>query len=110
MAAVGVYNVAAPRTSATHANAGLGLMLIAAAAAMIGLTSLRRRYTSWSLTSDRLIERRGFISPHRRGKEPSDVGSIGGAPSVMQTNLQLGHVNIPFAATAGFLITPSHYP
>ena len=104
IAAVGVYNVVAPRTSATHANAGLGLMLIAAAAAMIGLTSLRRRYTSWSLTSDRLIERRGFLATHRREMELSDVRSIEVDRSVMQRMLGLGNVTIASAASADFVI------
>ena len=104
IAAVGLFNVVAPHGSAPHANAGLGLMLIAAAAAMIGLTSLRRRYTSWSLTSDRLIERRGFIATHRREMELSDVRSIEVDRSVMQRMLGLGNVTIASAASADFVI------
>src|SRR5712671_1231749 len=37
-----------------------GLALCGFAAVVLGLIAMARRYTSWSLTSDRLIERRGF--------------------------------------------------
>ena len=99
IAAVGLYNVVAP-----HANAELGLMLVAAAAAMTGLTSLRRRYMSWSLTSDRLIERRGFLATHRREMELADVRSIEVDRSVVQRVLGLGNVTIASAASADFVI------
>ena len=104
IAAIGVYNVAAPQTLAPHANAGIGLLLIAASAAMIGLTSLRRHYTSWSLTSDRLIERRGLLASHRREMELSDVRSIEVDRSVMQRMLGLGTVTIASAASTDFMI------
>jgi membrane protein YdbS with pleckstrin-like domain len=103
IAAVGLY-ILAPHGAAPHANAGIGLMLIAAAAAMTGLTSLRRRYTSWSLTSDRLIERRGFLATHRREMELADVRSIEVDRSVMQRMLGLGNVTIASAASADFVI------
>lgn len=99
IAAVGVYNVVAP-----HANARIGLLLIAASAAMIGLTSLSRHYTSWSLTSDRLIERRGLLASHRREMELADVRSIEVDRSVMQRMLGLGTVTIASAASTDFMI------
>jgi membrane protein YdbS with pleckstrin-like domain len=98
IAAVGVYNIAAPH------NTEIGLLLIAGAAAMFGLTNLRRHYTSWSLTSDRLIERRGFLATHRREMELSDVRSIEVDRSVMQRLLGLGNVTIASAASADFVI------
>ncbi|MBV8056826.1 MAG: zinc ribbon domain-containing protein, partial [Deltaproteobacteria bacterium] len=40
----------------------IGLGLIAAAISIITMAALHRRFTSWSLTSDRLIERQGLLA------------------------------------------------
>ena len=110
IAAVGVYNIAAPHNTAPHANVALGLLLIAGAAALFGLANLRRHYTSWSLTSDRLIERRGFLATHRREMELSDVRSIEVDRSLMQRMLGLGNVTIASAASADFVIRLHNIP
>src|SRR5713226_1533101 len=46
--AAGIYSLAAPQG---HPKAGA--LLIAAAAVVLAMVSITRRYTSWSLTSDR---------------------------------------------------------
>src|SRR5580704_12173763 len=61
LAGAGIYRMV------THPGApALALLMWAGAAAVLGMISLARRYTSWSLTSDRLIARRGLIASHRR--------------------------------------------
>ena len=99
IAAAGVYNLSPPRTDPR-----LGLLLLAVTAAMLALTSLRRRYTQWSLTSDRLIERRGLLASHRREMELADVRSIEVDRRAMQRMLGLGDVTIASAASTDFMI------
>jgi uncharacterized membrane protein YdbT with pleckstrin-like domain len=82
----------------------VGLLLVAMAAAIMGLVHLARRYTSWSLTSDRLIERRGLLSSRRREMELADVRSIEVNRSLMQRIMGLGNVGIASAASADFMI------
>jgi membrane protein YdbS with pleckstrin-like domain len=88
----------------------LAFVLWAGAAAVFGLISLARRYTSWSLTSDRLIARRGLIASHRREMELSDVRSIEVDRGVMQRMLGLGNVTIASAASADFVIRMLNIP
>lgn len=88
----------------------IGLGLVAAAALMISLATLHRRYTSWSLTSDRLIERRGLLATHRREMELADVRSIEVDRSFAQRLLGLGNVMIASAASADFIIKMSDVP
>jgi uncharacterized membrane protein YdbT with pleckstrin-like domain len=99
----GAYFFAVHKTQA-------GLMLMAGAAAVLALISLARRYTSWSLTSDRLIERRGLLASHRREMELADVRSIEVDRSLMQRMLGLGNVAIASAASADFLIRMNNIP
>ena len=97
--AAGLYEITAP-----HGDRRLGLLLIAIATAILGLVHLARRYTSWSLTSDRLIERRGLLSSRRREMELADVRSIEVNRTLMQRILGLGDVGIASAASADFMI------
>ena len=83
----------------------VGLSLLAAAVLIITLATLHRRCTSWSLTSDRLIERRGLLASHRREMELADVRSIEVARSFWQRLLGIGNVMIASAASADFMIT-----
>jgi membrane protein YdbS with pleckstrin-like domain len=87
-----------------------GLGLIAAAAFIVTLATLHRRYTSWSLTSDRLIERRGLLASHRREMELADVRSIEVDRSLGQRMLGIGNVMIASAASADFMIKLSDIP
>jgi membrane protein YdbS with pleckstrin-like domain len=89
---------------ATQIDFRAGLGLIAAAILIIALAVLHRRYTSWSLTSDRLIERRGLLASHRREMELADVRSIEVDRSFSQRLLGIGNVMIASAASADFMI------
>ncbi|MBV8360610.1 MAG: PH domain-containing protein [Deltaproteobacteria bacterium] len=82
----------------------VGLGLIAAAVLIITLAMLHRHNTSWSLTSDRLIERRGLLASHRREMELADVRSIEVGRSFSQRLLGIGNVMIASAASADFMI------
>src|SRR5208282_5763247 len=81
-----------------------GILLMAGGAAVLGLISLARRNTSWSLTSDRLIERHGTFASRRREMELADVRSIEVARSFSQRLLGIGNVMIASAASADFMI------
>jgi membrane protein YdbS with pleckstrin-like domain len=76
----------------------------ALAALILVLVSLVRRHTSWSLTSDRLIERRGLLAQRRREMELADVRSIEVDRSLTQRMLGLGNVAVASAASADFMI------
>ena len=91
--------VAAPRGKRL-----IGLALVALACVIFGLIYLARRYTYWSLTSDRLIERRGLVSSRRREMELADVRSIEVNRSLRQRMLGLGDVGVASAASADFMI------
>jgi uncharacterized membrane protein YdbT with pleckstrin-like domain len=103
----GLYILVA-RTGKTPAV--FGLILVAAAVLVFGLTALARRQISWSLTSDRLIERRGLLASRRREMELADVRSIEVDRSLMQRLLGLGNVLIASAASAEFLIRLANIP
>jgi uncharacterized membrane protein YdbT with pleckstrin-like domain len=89
---------------ATQVDFRIGLGLIAAAVLMLTLATLHRHYTNWSLTSDRLIERRGLLASHRREMELADVRSIEVDRSFSQRLLGIGNVMIASAASADFMI------
>jgi uncharacterized membrane protein YdbT with pleckstrin-like domain len=95
----GLYGIAAPR-----GNRLIGLALIALAFIVFALIYLARSYTYWSLTSDRLIERRGFLNSRRREMELADVRSIEVNRSFKQRMLGLGDVGVASAASADFMI------
>jgi uncharacterized membrane protein YdbT with pleckstrin-like domain len=95
----GLYGIVAPR-----GNRLIGLALLALAFIVFGLIYLARSYTYWSLTSDRLIERRGFLSSRRREMELADMRSIEVNRSFKQRMLGLGDVGVASAASADFMI------
>jgi uncharacterized membrane protein YdbT with pleckstrin-like domain len=101
----GIYSLAAPQG---HPKAGA--LLIAAAAVVLAMVSIARRYTSWSLTSDRLIERRGLLASRRREMELADIRSIEVDRRVIQRLLGLGDVTVASAASAEFLIRLENIP
>jgi membrane protein YdbS with pleckstrin-like domain len=105
LAGGGAYLIIAP-----HGYERLGTALIAAAVALLGLIGLARRHVTWSLTSDRLIERRGLIASHRREMELADVRSIEVDRSLMQRMLGLGNVAVASAASADFQIRLKDIP
>jgi membrane protein YdbS with pleckstrin-like domain len=90
--------------SAHKIDSRAGLGLFAAAILTMIVAVLRRRYTNWSLTSDRLIERLGLLTSHRREMELADVRSIEIARSLFQRLAGIGDVTIASAASADFMI------
>ena len=105
MAGAGVAIMAAPR-----GHNRLGLVLTIAAAGAFALIGLARHNTSWSVTSDRLIERSGILARRRREMELAAVRSIEVTRSLGQRLLGLGNVTIASAASAEFLIRLSDIP
>jgi uncharacterized membrane protein YdbT with pleckstrin-like domain len=93
-----------------HGNANAGMLLLAGGVVVLLLVGLARRSVAWSLTSDRLIERRGLLASRRREMELSDVRSIEVDRSLTQRMLGLGDVAVASAASAEFLIRLSDIP
>ncbi|MBI3759942.1 MAG: PH domain-containing protein, partial [Deltaproteobacteria bacterium] len=90
--------------SASRDNRLIGLALIALAFVLFGLVYLARRYTYWSLTSDRLIERRGIIAKRKREMELADMRSVEVSQRFFQRLIGLGDVTIASAASADYAI------
>jgi uncharacterized membrane protein YdbT with pleckstrin-like domain len=67
-------------------------------------TLIARRSLSWSLTSERLIERRGLFSSNRREIELADIRSVEVDQRFIQRLLGLGNITVASAASADFLI------
>jgi uncharacterized membrane protein YdbT with pleckstrin-like domain len=65
---------------------------------------LSRRSTNWSITSERLIERRGILSQMRREVELADIRSVEVTRSFSQRLAGIGSVVVASAASADYLI------
>jgi len=76
---------------------GIGILIII-------VTLIRARTVNWSLTSDRLIEKRGLIASRRREMELADIRSVEVSKRVMQRMIGLGDVTIASAASADYAI------
>jgi len=85
-------------------NSLLGLLLMLGSIALVVLAGLARRGTTWSLTSDRLIERRDMFASSHQEMELIDVRSIEVSRSLLQRLLGLGTLAVASAASAEFLI------
>ncbi len=81
-----------------------GFVLIGLGILIIIVTMIRARTVSWSLTSDRLIEKRGLIASRRREMELADIRSVEVTKRVMQRMIGLGDVTIASAASADYAI------
>ena len=68
------------------------------------VTMIRARTVSWSLTSDRLIEKRGLVASRRREMELADIRSVEVTKRVFQRMIGLGDVTIASAASADYAI------
>jgi len=79
--------------------AALGLSFAIALAAIVS-----RRSTSWSITSERLIEYRGILFRRRREVELADIRSVEVNRRLRQRMLGLGNVLVASAASADFMI------
>ena len=81
--------------------AALGIVIFAA-----GLFA--NRTIDWSVTSDRIIERRGVLATNRREMELADIRSVEVSQRLLQRMLGLGDVTIASAASADFMVRLSH--
>jgi uncharacterized membrane protein YdbT with pleckstrin-like domain len=75
----------------------LGLLIFIAAIAS-------RRSTSWSITSERLIERHGLLSQTRREVELADIRSVEVSRTLVQRLIGIGSVVVSSAASADYMI------
>ncbi|MBF6569271.1 MAG: PH domain-containing protein [Candidatus Binataceae bacterium] len=71
---------------------------------MLVMVAVTRRRNSWSLTSERLIERRGLIATRERQMELADIRSAEIDRRVWQKMLGLGDVIVASAASSDFAI------
>jgi uncharacterized membrane protein YdbT with pleckstrin-like domain len=76
---------------------GLGVLILL-------VTMIRARTVNWSLTSDRLIEKRGLVASRRREMELADIRSVEVSKRVFQRMIGLGDVTIASAASADYAI------
>ncbi len=80
----------------------IGLFALAVLITLVAMVS--RRNTNWSITSERLIERRGFLSQARREVELADIRSVEVTRSFSQRLCGLGTIVVSSAASADYLI------
>lgn len=69
---------------------------------------LANRSIDWSVTSDRIIERRGVLATNRREMELADIRSVEVSQRLFQRMLGLGDVTIASAASADSIVRLSH--
>jgi uncharacterized membrane protein YdbT with pleckstrin-like domain len=81
-----------------------GFGLIAAGLLIFIAAMIRARAVSWSLTSDRLIERRGLVAKRKREMELADIRSVEVSQRFVQRLIGLGDVTIASAASADYAI------
>jgi uncharacterized membrane protein YdbT with pleckstrin-like domain len=74
------------------------------AVVFVGIAWITRRATSWSLTSERLIERRGILVTRQRQLELADIRSVEIDRRFIQKLLGIGDVTVASAASADFAI------
>jgi uncharacterized membrane protein YdbT with pleckstrin-like domain len=89
-----------------HGRSGwpLAAGLLVLAWMVVASAVLTRRSTSWSITSERLIERRGLLARTRREIELADIRSVEVDRRLIQRMLGLGSVVVSSAASADFSI------
>jgi membrane protein YdbS with pleckstrin-like domain len=97
-----VMAAAALRSGQQGRPVALGLFVIGLL--IIAMVIVVHRSTSWSLTSERLIERRGFLSQTRLEIELVDIRSVEVSRTFSQRILGIGSVTVSSAASADFLI------
>ena len=81
-----------------------GFAVIGVGALTFIVAMIRARTVSWSLTSDRLIEKRGLLALRRREMELADIRSVEVSKRVLQRMIGLGDVTIASAASADYAI------
>ncbi|MGD0074518.1 MAG: PH domain-containing protein [Candidatus Binataceae bacterium] len=81
-----------------------GLALLVAAGFILSSAVFKRRSMSWSLTSERLIERKGLLSTRRRELELADIRSVEVERRFLPRMFGLGDVTVASAASRDFMI------
>jgi len=81
-----------------------GFALVGIGVLFFIVTMIRARTVSWSLTSYRLIEKRGLVASRRREMELADIRSVEVDKRVFQRLFGLGDVTIASAASADYAI------
>jgi uncharacterized membrane protein YdbT with pleckstrin-like domain len=82
----------------------LGFAVIGFGILVIVMAFLTNRFLTWNVTSDRLIERRGFLSSRRREMELADIRSVEVDQRFLQRVVGLGNITIASAASADYSI------
>jgi uncharacterized membrane protein YdbT with pleckstrin-like domain len=82
----------------------IGFAIVGVGVLIFIVTMIRARTVSWSLTSDRLIEKRGLVASRRREMELADIRSVEVDKRVFQRMFGLGDVTIASAASADYAI------
>ncbi len=98
-----LLNSATPQLN-NNANLIVGYVLIGLGVLNICRIWIDRRFRSWTVTSDRIIEQNGMLSRSRREMELSDIRSAEVNQRFMQRMLGIGDVTIASAASADFAI------
>lgn len=100
LAAGGVYLIFAT----AQENWRIGLALIVVALVMGAIIPLAHRGVLWRITSDRLIEQRGFLATSRRELELQDIRSIEVTRRIGQRLTGLGDVTVASAASTDYVV------
>ena len=95
-----IVATAARRTGGTV----IALAVFILAVLIVVAAIISRRTTSWSVTSERLIERHGFLSQTRREVELADIRAVEVSRSFSQRMFGLGTVVVSSAASADYMI------
>jgi uncharacterized membrane protein YdbT with pleckstrin-like domain len=82
----------------------VGFAVVGVGVLIVIVTMIRARTVNWSLTSDRLIEKRGLVASRRREMELADIRSVEVSKRVFQRMIGLGDVTIASAASADYAI------
>lgn len=111
-AAVLAVVAAAAMTSrqAGHAGPRIAAGLLALVLLIVVTAIISRRATSWSITSERLIEQRGVLGQTRREVELADIRSVEVSRTFFQRLLGIGNVIVSSAASADYLIRMQNVP
>jgi uncharacterized membrane protein YdbT with pleckstrin-like domain len=89
---------------AGQAGRQLAAALFALSLLIVIFAIIARRGTSWSITSERLIEQRGVLGQTRREVELADIRSVEVSRTFVQRLHGIGNVIVSSAASADYLI------
>jgi uncharacterized membrane protein YdbT with pleckstrin-like domain len=81
-----------------------GFAVIGFGILVLVMTVISNRFLTWRVTSDRLIEKRGFLASRRREMELADIRSVEVDQRFLQRVIGLGNITIASAASADYSI------